>query len=347
MMVNNDLGYPIECKEIFKYPNLEFVPSLKDKNEISWDKGICNNLSKLLDSGENIGGEVEKLKKKILEKIKSPYIIEFFNRFMVEWQREKNKGNRLKWKLLSEPSKKFAQQGWYNIKISNEELSSLNNLLKRDIEKLNNSPSRKNYRAYDRSISYKNGKVVNLVQSIYSNNKLINIAEEYRGKKFAVKSVVLHISRPDDYHINQVFSDLNYHTRTQMFHTDPKTTVKSLLYIKDVGEEDGPFEFIKNSSQLYRDSLTRLAAKTNCTINYLDSDKARADFMNMPDPLRVHGIFGSMTDDRDPLSQELISNKVSFISPAGGTILFYPSRLIHRGGMPTTGNRTSLQITLD
>ena len=120
---------------------------------------------------------------------------------------------------------------------------------------------------------------------------------------------------------------------------------KSILYLKTVGSEDGPFKYLPRTHNLINPPLERLSAKANSTTNYLDSDTSRKAFMNLPTPMRKTSILGTITDDSDVLSKELLQQEKELLSEEGNCIVFDPA-ILHRGGDCKSGYRISLQIAL-
>ena len=274
---------------------------------------------------------------------------EFFKRLKREYAQEQKtlKSQKHTDKILK-GTRDLAENGFFKRTLPKNDINDLRELFSKKIKILQNKKPDRSYRIYDRSISHARDKVCKRVNGILSKNGIVQCAQEYFGfPRMAVQLVVLHISYADDVHFRQVLSDTDYCPKTVGLHFDPKSgTIKCILYLKDITENDGPFTYVPQSHRLSTNPLERLAAKSNCTVNYLDSDNSRKEFMNLPDILRKTSIIGTVTDDKSDLSKNLLSREKSFTSDHGNVIAFDPG-MLHRGGIcKGKGYRTSLQIAI-
>ena len=218
----------------------------------------------------------------------SPKILQAFRtRLQIETDREaQSKGSYLKWAELSEGAKELAENGHCGFRLSN--IEDIKKAFAPDIKILMDKTPVRTYRDYDRDKHYMNGPMRDLIHSSLSKAGVVQAAQEYFGLRgMKVDRVVLHVSYSDDTHYQQVMSDTKEFTKAINFHFDPKAgTAKCILYLKDIGVNDGPFTFITQSHRWLTNQASRLAAKANCTVNYLDNDVARATFMALPEKQR-------------------------------------------------------------
>ena len=193
---------------------------------------------------------------------------------------------------------------------------------------------------------FKKGSLIALVNRLYTTWGLNTIVSNMIGYKVEITGICLHYSDEHDVHFTQVMGDTNYNNKLMLLHRDPKPNIKSLLYLKEVTTNDGPFKWIPYSHRLTTPWETRMASQANCTHNYLDTPANRDMFLSLPDNERQTSIFGSITDDDDPLSYEMLSQEKEFLSEDGNIILFAASGIAHRGGSCNKGGtRATLQIT--
>jgi len=346
-------GYVLKSQEDhMRWPDLKSNPYLNpyiyngNNNHIDFSllksylyncdfKKICNELTRIKYEC-NLHNEIHKI---------------FFERFIVELRREfetlsMRKLPQLPLSKLSEKSNSLAKYGYYIDSIDNDIIKHIRDLLKLDIINLIDTEPVRNYREYDRSIFYRNEPIVQYIDNLFTKIGYIEASENYFGFKMHVYSVTLHVCFPDDVHKNQVLSDKKYTTKTRGLHFDPKSgTIKSILYLKDISTNDGPFKFIPGSHNLINPPIQRLSAKANCTTNYLDSDEARYSFMKLPELMRKTSILGTITDDSDRLSKQILEREVELTSDKGNCIIFDPA-MLHRGGDCISGYRVSLQIAI-
>jgi hypothetical protein len=347
MLADRSVGYMLEEQtDKMVWPDLNLVPHLRHLTQFEYD---CSNLRRALASGDKdyITRKLSVIKSNVLE---SSYTAKFFNRFLLEYDREVealNKKGQIKGlSNLSEEGARLAENGFFTKHLEQKDIEKINKHLQSDINSLLNKKPTRDYRSYDRSIFYVQDSNTQLIDSILRESGCINAAEEYFSFSMKVYSVTLHISFPDDVHFNQVMSDKDYFPKACGLHFDPKSsTIKSILYLKNITEEDGPFTYLPKTHNLINPPLERLSAKANCTVNYLDSDEARASFMGLPSDMRKTSIFGTITDDSDELSKKILKEEKSFLSEDGNVIVFDPA-MHHRGGICKSGHRISLQIAI-
>ena len=348
---NRSPGYLLdEQTEKMVWPNLDLVPHFDGVPRGEYGEDICSGLEAALatPARQNVMVELKKLKKSLGSG--GTHLGSFFNRFPVEYDREQESMRRGKEKKpldqLSEDGKKLALNGFFVKHLTEERVKQINDQLGADIHRLLNKEPVRSFRAYDRSEFYTSGPNVKLIDDTLRESGSIQAAEEYFGFSMRVFSVTLHISFPDDVHFNQVFSDKKYTPKTCGLHYDPKSgTIKSILYLKNITEDDGPFTYLPKTHNFINPPLERLSAKANCTTNYLDSPEARASFMKLPEKMRKTSIFGTLTDDSDELSNKILEREKPFLSEDGDVIVFDPG-MQHRGGMCKSGRRISLQIAI-
>lgn len=347
---NRSPGYLLEEQtEKMLWPNLDLVPHFDGIKRAEYREDICDGLENALSTPTraNVINELNKLRSELSG---GSHFDSFFSRFPMEYDREqeamKKAGKKKPLDQLSDHGRSLALNGYFTKALESERIAQINNQLQPSINKLLEKEPVRSFRAYDRSEFYNSGPNVKLIDDILRESGCINAAEEYFGFPMRVFSVTLHISFPDDVHFNQVMSDKRYTTKTCGLHYDPKSgTIKSILYLKNITEDDGPFTYLPKSHNLINPPLERLSAKANCTTNYLDSPEARQSFMMLPEKMRKTSIFGTVTDDSDDLSNKILETEKPFLSTDGNVIVFDPA-MQHRGGICNTGHRISLQIAI-
>lgn len=151
-------------------------------------------------------------------------------------------------------------------------------------------------------------------------------------------------------------------SRCAYFHNDHShRTLKTILYLSDVGDQNGPFGYVAGSHRWQRSSTAtafvkaldqgRLAAweaqnpgADNDYRPYLVERKAREGFMLLPAPLRATSHFGDDVLDGSALSARLLAAEQVFGSAEANCIAFDGDRGIHRGGLVREGTRWALQL---
>lgn len=161
------------------------------------------------------------------------------------------------------------------------------------------------------------------------------------------RSVTVHVSRPGDRHHYQQFRDCKTTTRLLNLHMDPKPGVtKAIVYLSEVTEEDGPFQFIAGSQDWEIDPIQRLFAWGNSVGNYLHTSEHRRVASAFPSRYRRNAIVGRLIPDGSDLSEILLRSLKTFTSDVANVMVFDPSYNLHRGGQCRTGMRVNLQVIL-
>jgi len=126
------------------------------------------------------------------------------------------------------------------------------------------------------------------------------------------------------------------------FHYDLKMRLNCIYYLTDVKDEDGPFEYIENSTRIPYSTLL----KAIHLYIFKDLSIYKKEEMSVL-PLAVRGSLrcGEFIDavklnHLEPFCKKIIGHK--------GTCIFFNSHLlIHRGGVPFSGKRAILFIYLN
>ena len=126
--------------------------------------------------------------------------------------------------------------------------------------------------------------------------------------------------------------------RTSYFHVDSSDwpTLKALIYVSDVGPDQGPFRYVRGSHRLMGD-FEAMVRKTN--------DKLRQDptrFLALPYEFGQHANFGDFIDENTPGASELLANEIAAADGRSDLALF-DNNGVHRGGFVRSGHRFMLQ----
>ena len=125
---------------------------------------------------------------------------------------------------------------------------------------------------------------------------------------------------------------------TSYFHVDSNDwpSLKALIYVSDVGPEQGPFRYVAGSHGLMG-AYEAAVRKTN--------DKMRNTAVNLcalPPHFSQHANFGDYIDASGPEALALLAKEVEVCDGASDLILF-DNNGVHRGGMVRDGHRFMLQ----
>lgn len=245
------------------------------------------------------------------------------------------------------------KNGCSGLQLSKKSIDSINNLLEKDIRKLeaigDNDPKP---HFYDRFVTYNkqhNSELFDVLSQEFEKHKVFSSISKYHGtnKKFSLHHVSLQIATSTDKHHYQTLKDTNITTKLISLHMDPKFDVmKSLVYLNHVDEDTGPFTTIPGSNKWSYDMLERIVACGNSIGNYLDSPSHRKVLRSFPKRLRKNVIIGRYILDESDTSKFLIKGLHEFLSEECNCIIFDPTNVFHRGGLCKTKNRINLQIVM-
>lgn len=191
----------------------------------------------------------------------------------------------------------------------------------------------------------------------------MDLASAYLGKPVEFLYAALDHSHPDQAWYRDCYNDTDLGTsKTAYMHTDANCDIiKAMVYLQDVGEEDGPFCFIPGSQRWERSPLTVaihkgfdeasgtvFAGKPENGDYYRPRFRHvedRRDMLSLPVSLRGSTHFGDDILDGSELSDALLDVEHRFVAPAGTVVMFDGSRGIHRGGaVQPGGSRWAIQL---
>ena len=145
------------------------------------------------------------------------------------------------------------------------------------------------------------------------------------------------------------FRDIELKTPpTAGFHIDSngKCYLKGILYLSDVGPEQGPFGIIPESHLWGQGGVDRIRRRAFDRSPLISRSKEeRQVFVSLPKDLQVKAEFGGDMVPGSAESDRLLRQELVSVGPRGLLSLFYPEA-IHRGGNVSAGERHALQITL-
>jgi hypothetical protein len=128
--------------------------------------------------------------------------------------------------------------------------------------------------------------------------------------------------------------------KTQYLHIDssgwPHTKV--LIYLNDVGLDEGPFRYIAGSHRGV-DDFELAVRKTN--------DKLRIDkrlFMALPEAFRLLADFGDHLDPESEESKAFLARELALYDDRKSDLVLFDYHGVHRGGFVREGARRILQV---
>lgn len=125
-----------------------------------------------------------------------------------------------------------------------------------------------------------------------------------------------------------------------------KAYLKAILYLNDVGPEQGPTCVVPGTHKWEEGSTERIWRRAYDRSSILGrKEHDRRLFMSLPEQMQVKAEFGGDLLPDDPATRTILEHEVVATGPRGSYTMFNPEAA-HRGGAVTAGERHALQITL-
>ena len=175
----------------------------------------------------------------------------------------------------------------------------------------------------------------------------LDAASRYQGRSLDVTYLKLLINHAEDDWWRAPFADIGLGDPPAIsMHVDHLWTTKAILYLSEVGADNGPFCYCLGSNHVQIGWLEGAARRANDRIDLSScAPESRRLFHALPRRLRRKAKFGNDIESDHPQLGRLLASERRFTSADGDLILF-DDRGIHRGGMVQAGERCMLQIRL-
>jgi len=189
--------------------------------------------------------------------------------------------------------------------------------------------------------------IIKVVNDMFESLGILQAATKYnKFKPLKVANVVLHIAKPTDQNYKQFLYDCKTVSKTTNLHIDPKENViKSMMYLNEITEDDGPFSYIEKSNRWTYSKEQDIFGRAISTGSYCHTPESRAVVFQLPKQLRVSHNFGRLLQDGTEEQERLLKQEKLFTSDKGNLCVFDPAGM-HRGGICNKGNRIALQILM-
>lgn len=205
-----------------------------------------------------------------------------------------------------------------------------------------------------------------LLHSQFDRIGVIDAVSEYMQQPFEVAGQAFELSVSQAQWWRNGFHGLARTPDTLYAHLDESIGVpKSIVYLTDVTIDNGPtgyYEGLYEELELnpLQEMVGRVLANIGSNQNsplksYYDksyhqsmtSEKFRRHFMRLPSEMRFNSHFGwdIMPDSEAEIFMKTREKKMT--GPAGTFIVFDGSRLLHRGGLVSQGERVALQVVFN
>ncbi|MDQ2901718.1 MAG: hypothetical protein M3Y07_18255 [Acidobacteriota bacterium] len=192
------------------------------------------------------------------------------------------------------------------------------------------------------------GDLIGLVAEMYARLGLLDAAAQYLGRPVGITRMVLQVNDPRDAYLYSSFPDVGLpNSRTNYLHIDRAYgCLKSVIYLSEVGERNGPFCFVRGSTWMEYGALGGIVRRAVDRAGLAECDRGtRQLFMALPKAFRKKSAFGSDLLDGSENSERLLDAEYRVTSDKGNVALF-DNLGIHRGALVQEGQRRAIFVTL-
>jgi hypothetical protein len=171
----------------------------------------------------------------------------------------------------------------------------------------------------------------------------------FSAQSAKLNSLAVFVNPPNQSWIGAPFRDLSAETPpTAGMHIDSngKCYLKAILYLNEVGPDQGPTSVVPSSHAWDQGGTERIWRRAFDRSKLLGrSENERRMFISLPREMQVKAEFGGDLLEGSPESRALLEQEFASVGERGAYTLFNPEA-VHRGGAVRSGERQALQITL-
>lgn len=248
--------------------------------------------------------------------------------------------------------KKIIEEGISVSKISKNSVINIKNILKDDFNEYEINNKKNQINTFDNTIYRVNRKKLYDISKILladdKFNETLELISKYRNisQKPKINFISLQIiSHVDNYNQIRLKNEKKY--PCEYMHKDSVIgQLKILLYLSDVGIENGPFCYNPYS---HNDGVALFGNFVGAAVDNLNLYKRdftnKQRFISLPKLFQIKGDFGSDIERNSNLSKILLKSERKILGNKG-TFIFFDPLGVHRGGLVKKGRREILQISI-
>jgi hypothetical protein len=179
---------------------------------------------------------------------------------------------------------------------------------------------------------------------------ILDAAVDYFGADGCkLKAAAVMVNWPGQSWTCNLFRDVEVETpATAGFHIDSDAAclIKTVVYLDDVGIEQGPFSVVPGSNHWDRTGPARARRRGYDKSSIMSRNPSkRRMFLSLPPELRVKAEFGGDMLPDAPETKALLEAETRMTGPRGQVNIFDPEA-IHRGGQVESGERVVLLASI-
>jgi hypothetical protein len=186
-------------------------------------------------------------------------------------------------------------------------------------------------------------------QAMRETGALETVRAFFSARSAKLNSLAVFLNPPNQSWIETPFRDLGVEAPpTAGMHIDSngKCYLKAILYLNEVGPDQGPTSVVPGSHAWDAGGEERIVRRAFDRSSLLGRKKAdRRQFISLPRTLQLKAEFGGDLLADDAEAKSLLASEFVGVGGRGTYTLFNPEA-VHRGGAVRAGERHALQITL-
>lgn len=249
--------------------------------------------------------------------------------------------------------------------LENHIINKINKLIKKEVQKLKENV-RKNKVSRDQltiSGGYTIHKLIYLLNNEFSKNGHLESVSNYLGYKSSITGLAIELSSEKSNWWK--YKKEGEEPKTLAVHLDKEfTCIKSILYLTEVNENNGPFAIYPKVYEnlklnLFQNIIGRIIGETGLNtkneklidylnIKYKDQPFLSTNFFKiykmLPPEIMFNSTFGWDLKRGSKKEEEIIKSKKKIFGKEGTLITFDGSTLLHSGGLVKNSERIVLQI---
>ena len=182
-----------------------------------------------------------------------------------------------------------------------------------------------------------------LVDEAFAELQVLDIAAAYAGAPLRVKRLFVQVNNDMETarRYGPIDADGLPQRKSDYWHIDSDIfpSFKALLYLNPVGPDQGPFRYVPGTHRNL-DAFETVTRKVNDSLKL-----SAAQFLSLPDALRLHALFGPYMTGDEPEAAALLAREVICIGD--GDLILFDNNGVHRGGFVRKGARRLMQIIFE
>ncbi len=188
------------------------------------------------------------------------------------------------------------------------------------------------------------GEIYDLISRIFGDSHVFDAAQTYAKRSLRIKKLYVQLNTEEETAVR--YGPLDSaglpSLKTDYWHIDSDIwpNVKVLIYLNEVGLDQGPLRYVIGSHRRVP-AFETVVRKTNDTLK-LPAEQ----FLALPDEFRMHALFGPFLTGEELGVAGLLDEELALCGDGADLVLF-DNNGVHRGGFVRKGSRPIVQCLFE